>query len=102
MGRFTIPDIKTSCKNRQKCLPSRRLFSNEKDILKNNINGGFSGGSDGKESVCNAGDPVLSLGQEDSLKKGMATHSSILTWRIPWTEKPDGLQFMESQRVGHD
>ena len=42
--------------NRQKCLPS--LFSNEQDILKNNINGGFSGGSDGEESICNAGDPV--------------------------------------------
>ena len=45
---------------------------------------------------------VLSLGQEDSLEKGMATHSSILAWRIPWTEKPGGLQSMGSQRVGHD
>ena len=45
---------------------------------------------------------VRSLGQEDSLEKGMATHFSILAWRIPWTEKPGGLQFVGSQRVGHD
>ena len=40
---------------------------------------------------------VRSLGQEDSLEKGMATHSSILAWRIPWTEEPGGLQFIGSQ-----
>ena len=45
---------------------------------------------------------VQSLGWEDPLEKGMATHSSILAWRILWTEEPDRLQFMESQRVGHD
>ena len=45
---------------------------------------------------------VQSLGQEDPLEKEMATHSSILAWRIPWTEDPDGLQSMGSQRVGHD
>ena len=45
---------------------------------------------------------VRSLGQEDPLKKGMATHSSILAWRIPLTEEPGGLQPMESQRVGHN
>ena len=45
---------------------------------------------------------VQSLGWEDPLEKGMTTHSSILAWRIPWTEKPDGLQFMGLQRVGHD
>ena len=45
---------------------------------------------------------VLSLGQKDLLEKGMATHSSILAWRIPWTEEPGGLQFMGSQRVEHD
>ena len=45
---------------------------------------------------------VRSLGQEDSLEEGMATHSSILAWRIPWTEKPGGLQSIESHRVGHD
>ena len=41
---------------------------------------------------------VQSLGQEDSLEKGMATHSNILAWRIPWTEEPSGLQSMESQK----
>ena len=45
---------------------------------------------------------VESLGQEEPLEKGMATHSSILAWRIPWTEEPGGLQSMESQRVRHD
>ena len=43
-----------------------------------------------------------SLGQEDPLEKEMANHSSILAWRIPWTEKPGRLQSMWSQRVGHD
>ena len=45
---------------------------------------------------------VQSLGQEDPLEKEMATHSSILAWKIPWTEKPVGLQSMGSQRVRHD
>ena len=45
---------------------------------------------------------VQSLGREDPLEKEVATHSSILTWRIPWTEEPDGLQSMGSQRVGHN
>ena len=45
---------------------------------------------------------VPSLGQEDPLEKEMATHSSILAWRIPWTEDSGGLQFMRSQRVGND
>ena len=58
---------------------------------------GFPGGSDGKESACNVGD----LGQEDPLEKEMATHSSILDWRIPWIEEPDRLQSMGLQ-VGHD
>ena len=43
-----------------------------------------------------------SLGQEDALEKGRATHSSILAWRIPWTEEPGGLQSMGLQRVRHD
>ena len=45
---------------------------------------------------------VQSLGWEDPLEKEMATHSSTLAWRIPWTEEPGGLQSMGSQRVGHD
>ena len=45
---------------------------------------------------------VRSLGQEDPLEKGIATHSSTLAWKIPWTEEADGLQSMGSQRVGQD
>ena len=45
---------------------------------------------------------VRSLGGEDPLEKEMATHSSILAWRIPWTEEPGRLQSTGSQRVGHD
>ena len=58
-----------------------------------------------KNPPANAGDIktwVLSLGQEDSLEKGMTTHSSILAWRIPWTEEPCGLWSMGSQRNEHD
>ena len=45
---------------------------------------------------------VPSRGWEDPLEKGMAIHSKILVWRIPWTERPGRLQFVGSQRVGHD
>ena len=45
---------------------------------------------------------VQSLGREDPLEKAMATHSSTLAWKIPWMEEPGRLQFMGSQRVGHD
>ena len=45
---------------------------------------------------------VQSLGWDDPLEEEMATHSSILAWRIPWTEEPGGLRSMGSQRVGHD
>ena len=62
----------------------------------------FPGGSDGQESAYNAGDPVRSLGWEDLPEKEMATHSSILAWRIPWTEEPGKPQSMGSQRVGQD
>ena len=55
-----------------------------------------------KNVPVNAGDLVQSLGWEDPLKDGMTTHSSILAWRIPQTEKPGRLQFIGSQRVGHD
>ena len=63
---------------------------------------GFAAGSGGKESACSAGDPVLALGREDPLEEVMATHSSILAWRIPWTDEPGGLQSIGSKRVGHD
>ena len=45
---------------------------------------------------------VCSLGQEDLLEEEMATHFSILAWKIPWTKEPGGLQSMELQRIGHD
>ena len=47
-------------------------------------------------------DSSLILGQEDPLEEGMATHSSVLAWRIPWTEEPGGLGSIGSKRVGHD
>ena len=57
---------------------------------------GFSGGSDGKESTWMQETQVQSLGWEDPLEEGMATHSSIPGWRILWTEEPGGLQSMGS------
>ena len=70
----------------------------------------FPGGSEVKASASSAGDLgsipgfdpwVQSLGREDPLEKGMATHSSILAWRMPWMEEPGRLQSTGSQRVGH-
>ena len=72
---------------------------------------GFPSSSDGKESAYNAGDlgSITGSGRSQEipyflsfLEKEVATHSSILAWRIPWTEEPGKLQTMESQRVGHD
>ena len=63
---------------------------------------GFPGGAEVKSPPANAGDWVRFLGWEDPLEKEMATHSSILAWRIPWTEEPGGLQSTGSQRVRHD
>ena len=62
----------------------------------------FPGGSDSKESAVVWETWVPSLGREDPLEEGMAAHPSILSWRIPGTEEPGGLQFMGSQRVRHD
>ena len=53
---------------------------------------GFSGGSAGKESTCNARDLGLIPGLEDPLEKGKAAHSSVLAWRMPWTEEPGRMQ----------
>ena len=66
------------------------------------LGGGLTGGSDGKASAYTAGNRLQSLGQEDPLEKGMATHANILVWKIPWAEEPGGLQSMGSQRVGHN
>ena len=63
---------------------------------------GFLGGSDGKESTCNAGDSgsIPGLGQSPGEEGG--THSSILAWRIPWTEEPGGLEPTGSKTAGHN
>ena len=63
---------------------------------------GFLGSSDGKNPPAMQETLIPFLGWENPLEEGMATHSSILAWRIPWTEEPGGLQSMGSQRVGHD
>ena len=55
-----------------------------------------------KNLPANAGDTGLIPSWEQTLQEGMATHSSVLAWRIPWTEEPGRLQFLGSQRVGHD
>ena len=60
------------------------------------------GGSDGKEPPAVRETQVRSLGQADPLEKRIATHSSVLVWRIPWTEEPGGLQSTGSQSVRHD
>ena len=63
---------------------------------------GFYAGLDGKESACNAGDLGSIPGWEDPQEKEMATHSSTLAGKIPWTAEPGRLPSMGSQRVGHD
>ena len=63
---------------------------------------GFPGGWDSKNPPAVPETRVQSLGREDLLEKEMATHSSTLTWKIRWTEKPGQLQSMGSQRVRHD
>ena len=55
-----------------------------------------------KNSAASAGDAGSVLDREDPLEEEMATHSSILAWKIPWTEETDGLQSMGSQRIGHN
>ena len=67
--------------------------------------GGFLGGASGKESTwqCRRQERrIRSLGREDPLEQEVAPHSSILAWKIPWTEETAGLQSMGLQRVGHD
>ena len=63
---------------------------------------GFSGGSDVKNLPAMQETWGPSLGGEDALEKGMATHSSILTWEIPWAEESGGLWSSRSKRVGRD
>ena len=63
---------------------------------------GFLGGSDSKEFAFKVGDLGLVHGWGRSPGRGIATHSSIVAWKIPWTEGPGGLQSMQSQRIRHD
>ena len=63
---------------------------------------GFPSGSVVKNPPAMQEAQVQSQGREDSLEEGVASHSSILAWRIPWTEESGGLQSIGSQRVGHD
>ena len=63
---------------------------------------GFPGGSDSRQSTCNAGDPDLIPGSGRTSGVVNATHSNILVWRILRTDEPGGLQFKRSQRVGHN
>ena len=71
-------------------------------MLRLKLVSGFPGGSMVKNLPAKQETWVRSLGWEDPLQKEMATHSSILAWRIPQTEEPGGLQSMGSQTVGHD
>ena len=71
-------------------------------IVNNTVLWGFTAGASGEKPTCHAGDiemQVQSLDQEDPPKEGMATHSNILAWRIPWTEEPGMLQSIGSHRV---
>ena len=85
------------------CLP---VFKTQKYSVYIVYTWGFPGGTSDKEphQQCRRHKKiwVQSLGGEDPLEEGMATHSSILVWRSPWAEEPGGLQSMGSQRVGHD
>ena len=89
-------------------LPIKSVFLFRQGLHNTNICGlrcfhRQNSGAGSKEPHANAGETwVRSLGQEDPLEEGMATHSSILAWRIPRTEEPGGLQSMGSQRVRHD
>ena len=72
------------------------IFPSDKPFM------GFPCGSDGKASACNVGDPGLIVGSGRFPGEEMATHSSTLAWKIPWTEEPGRLWSMGSQRVEHD
>ena len=79
----------------------RKTFKNDKEENDKNT-WGFPGGSVVKNTLEMLGTHIQSPGRQDPLEEEIATHSSILAWRVPWTEEPGGLQSMESQRVRHD
>ena len=94
-GMSTGNGSKTCCKSEA----HKSLWDDSLEIFRfrDGMNPGFPGGSDSKESACIAGDL-----DSRSLGGGHGNPSSILAWRIPWTEEPGGLQFVGSQRVRHD
>ena len=67
------------------------LLLHQESLNKQTLGAAFPGGSVSKESTCNAETRVRSPGQEEPLEEGMATHSSILAWKIPWTQEPGEL-----------
>ena len=99
---FVPPSYKNLCYYIKSTWIIQASLPSSKYLIQNSLSRDFPGGSDSKESPCNAGDLGSILSQEDPLEEGMATHSSILAWRIPWTEESGGLQSMGLQRVGHD
>ena len=78
------------------------IFSSEKCRRISPLHWGCPGGSAVKNLLARQEPQVLSLGRDDPLEEGMTTHSSILAWRIPWTEEPGGLRSIGLHRVGHD
>ena len=102
-GESQILEIKSHTP--KKPISQRRNYKKkevERCIISSAFPPGFPGGSDGKKSTYSARDLDLTPQSGRSLEEEMATHSSILAWRIPWTEEPGGIQSMESQRVRHD
>ena len=87
-------------------IPERDAPSSINNFMLPSSSLGFPGGASGKESTCQGkkheATRVQSLSREDPLEEEMATHSSILAWRIPWREEPGGLQSMGSQKVRHN
>ena len=81
---------------------SNTVFQKQLHCYYTKINKGIPRGSVVKNLPAMPGTPVQSQSQEDPLEKGMATHSSILAWEIPWTEEPGRLQFMGSKRIKHN
>ena len=94
----TVPKGGSLC-----CTPeANTAFSNSTPIKTNKKLGASLGAQTVKHVPAMRETRVRSLGREDPLEKEMATHSSTLAWKIPWTEEPGGLQSIGSQRVGHD
>ena len=81
---------------------SNTVFQKQLHCYYTKTNKGIPRGSVVKNLPAMPGTPVQSQSQEDPLEKGMATHSSILAWEIPWTEEPGRLQFMGSKRIKHN